>query len=112
VDRLVAISHRLGSRYAQAPKGHACRATAKLLLRNEAELFRFALVPGLSADNNLAERRIRPLAVARKISGDTRSPEGSSVRMQLASLFATWQARDFNPFTTCLALLISLLSKA
>ena len=110
-DRLVAISHRLGLRHAQA-KGHPCQATAKLLLRHEAELFQFVLVPGLSADNNLAERRIRPLAVARKISGGTRSPEGSVVRTRLASLFATWQARGLNPFTTCLALLVSLLSKA
>jgi hypothetical protein len=52
------------------------------------------------------------LDVARKISGGTRSPEGSTVRMQLASLFGTWQARGLNPFTACLALLISLLSKA
>jgi hypothetical protein len=110
-DRLVAISHRLGLRYAQA-KGHPCQATAKLLLRHEAELFQFVLVPGLSADNNLAERRIRPLAVARKISGGTRSPEGSTTRTRLASLFATWQARGLNPFTTCLALLVSLLSQA
>jgi transposase len=111
-DRLVAISHRLGLRHAHAPQGHACRATAKLLLRHEAELFQFVLVPGLSADNNLAERRIRPLAVARKISGGTRSPEGSTVRMQLASLFGTWHARGLNPFTTCLALLASLLGQA
>jgi len=49
--------------------------------------------------------------VARKISGGTRSPEGSAVRMLLASLFASWQARGLNPFTTCLALLISLGSQ-
>jgi transposase len=110
-DRLVARSHRLGLRYAQA-KGHPCRALAQRLLRHEAELFQFVLIPGLSADNNLAERRIRPLAVARKISGGTRSPEGSATRMALTSLFATWQARGLNPFTACLALLISLLSQA
>lgn len=109
--RLVAISHRLGLRYAQA-KGHPCKALAKRLLRHEAELFQFVLIPGLSPDNNLAERRIRPLAVARKISGGTRSPEGSATRMALYSLFATWQARGLNPFAACLALLISLLSKA
>lgn len=110
-ERLVACSHRLGLRYAQA-KGHPCQALAKRLLRHEAELFQFVLIPGLSADNNLAERRIRPLAVTRKISGGTRSPEGSAVRMALTSLFATWQARGLNPFTACLALLISLRSQA
>jgi hypothetical protein len=110
-DRLVAISHRLGLRYAQAT-GHPCRGTAKTLLRHEAELFQFVLIPGLAADNNLAERRLRPLTVARKISGGTRSPEGSTTRARLTSLFATWQARGLNPFTACLALLVSLLSKA
>ena len=109
--RLVAISHRLGLRHAQAT-GHPCKALAKRLLRHEAELFQFVLIPGLSPDNNLAERRIRPLAVTRKISGGTRSPEGSATRMGLYSLFATWQARGLNPFTACLALLISLVSQA
>jgi hypothetical protein len=103
-DRLVAVSHRLGLRYAQA-KRHPCQALAKRLLRHEAELFPFVLIPGLSPDNNLAERRIRPLAVTRKISGGTRSPEGSAVRMTLTSLFGTWQARNLNPFTACRALL-------
>jgi transposase len=107
-DRLVAVSHRLGLRHAQA-KGHPCKATAKLLLCHEAELFQFVLVPGLSADNNLAERRIRPVTVARKISGGTRSPAGSAVRMRLTSLFATWQARGLNPFTSCRALLTANL---
>ncbi len=108
--RLVATSHRLGLRYAQA-KGHPCHALAKRLLRHEAELFQFVRIPGLSPDNNLAERRIRPLAVTRKISGGTRSPEGSATRMALTSLFTTWQARGLNPFTACVALLISLLSQ-
>jgi len=103
-DRLVAVSHRLGLRYAKSKK-HPCQALAKRLLRHEAELFQFVLLPGVSADNNLAERRLRPLAVTRKISGGTRSPEGSATRMTLTSLFATWQARDLNPFTTCRALL-------
>jgi hypothetical protein len=110
-DRLVVLTHRLGLRYAQA-KGHPCQVLAKRLLRHEDELFQFVRVPGLSADNNLAERRIRPLAVARKISGGTRSPEGSQTRTALASLFATWQARGLNPFTACLALLLSLLRQA
>jgi hypothetical protein len=101
----------LGLRYAQA-KGHPCKALAKRLLRHEAALFQFVLIPGLSADNNLAERRLRPLAVTRKISGGTRSPEGSATRMALTSLFATWQARSCNPFTACLAFLTSLFIQA
>lgn len=69
------------------------------------ELFVFVAVPGVPAHNNLAERSIRPLVVARKISGGTRSPKGSETRMGLASLFGTWTAQHLNPFHQCLALL-------
>jgi hypothetical protein len=94
----------LGLAYAQAKK-HPCQALAKRLLRHQDELFLFVLVDGLSADNNLAERSLRPLVVSRKISGGTRSAEGSHTRMALASLFQTWRARALNPFTQCFTLL-------
>ena len=68
------------------------------------------LVDGLSASNNLAERSIRPLVVCRKISGGTRSEQGSKTRMGLASLFETWQARKLNPFDACLKRLKQLAS--
>jgi len=69
------------------------------------ELFVFVAVPGVPAHNNLAERSVRPLVVARKISGGTRSPKGSETRMGLASLFGTWIAQNLNPFHQCLAVL-------
>ena len=65
-------------------------------------MFQFVLIDGLSADNNLAERAIRPLVVVRKISGGSRSTEGTKTRMGLASLFETWQARRLNSFAECL----------
>ena len=94
---------RLGLLYARAE--HPCRAMAKRVLRHQDELFQFMLVAGLAADNNLAERSLRPLVVVRKISGGTRSPQGSQTRMTLASIFATLKARGLNPFTECVALL-------
>ena len=101
---LVEQAHALGLQYAQA-QGHPCQTLAKRLLRHEDERFQFVLVDGLSADNNLAERSIRPVVVVRKISGGTQSAEGSKTRMALASLFETWQARGLNPFEECLKLL-------
>src|SRR5258707_2945356 len=68
-------------------------------------LFVFVAVPGVPAHNNLAERSVRPLVIARKISGGTRSPQGSQTRMGLASLFGTWMAQHLNPFHQCLATL-------
>lgn len=94
----------LGLAYAQEKK-HPCQALAKRLLRHQDELFLFVLVEGLSADNNLAERSLRPLVVARKISGGTRSERGSKITVALASLFETWRARGLNPLTQCLNLL-------
>ena len=69
------------------------------------ELFVFVAVPGVPAHNNLAERSVRPLVIARKISGGTRSPKGSETRMGLASLFGTWMAQHLNPFHQCLTTL-------
>lgn len=104
--RLGARATRLGLRYAGPKnKGHPCHALAQRLLRHQGELFEFVRVPGLAPDNNLAERTIRPLVITRKISGGTRSPEGTDTCMGLTSLFATWQARALNPLQACLTLL-------
>ena len=92
------------------PYAHTCAPQHTLCERVEQflpELFVFVAVPGVPAHNNLAERSIRPLVVARKISGGTRSPKGSETRMGLASLFGTWIAQRLNPFRQCLALLTS-----
>ena len=84
-----------------APQHTLCERVERFL----PELFVFVAVPGVPAHNNLAERSIRPLVVARKISGGTRSPKGSQTRMGLASLFGTWMAQHLNPFQQCLATL-------
>lgn len=94
----------LGQRHAQ-DASHACNTLAKRLLRHQDELFQFVLVPDLAPDNNLAERSLRPLVIMRKISGGSRSPEGSKTRLTLASLLGTWAARHRNPYLECLAAL-------
>lgn len=84
---------------------HPCNALAKRLMRHQDELFQFVVRDGVSADNNLAERTIRPLVVIRKISGGTRSDEGTKTRLGLATLFGTWHVRGLNGFAECLRLL-------
>jgi len=85
----------------QAPMHTLCEGVERFL----PELFVFVVSPGVPSDNNLAERSVRPLVIARKISGGTRRPKGSATRMGLASLFGTWMAQGLNPFAQCLALL-------
>ena len=53
--------------------------------------------------NNLAERSVRPLVIARKISGGTRSPNGSETLMVFFSLFGSLAAQGLNTFFHCLA---------
>lgn len=101
---LVGRVHQLGLLYAR-DKTHPAWALCKRVLRHEDELLQFVLVDGLASDNNLAERSIRPLVVVRKISGGTRSTNGTKTRMVLATLFETWHARGLNPFQECLKLL-------
>ena len=84
-----------------APQHTLCERVERFL----PELFVFVAVPGVPAHNNLAERSVRHLVIARKISGGTRSPKGSETRMGLASLFGTWMAQHLNPFQQCLAAL-------
>jgi hypothetical protein len=89
-----------------APYAHTSSPLHKLCERVERflpELFVFVAVPGVPAHNNLAERSVRPLVIARKISGGSRSPKGSDTRMHLFSLFGTWAAQGLNPFFQCLA---------
>ena len=71
------------------------------------ELFVFVAEPDVPADNNAAERSLRPLVTSRKISGGTRSQRGTETKMTLASIFGTWRAQGLNPLTTCRQLLAS-----
>jgi len=99
-ERLWQMVERFGLQYATM-YGHPCCSLAKRLLRHQDELFQFVGHELVPADNNLAERALRPLVVQRKISGGSRSQAGSETRMKLASLFGTWQARKLNPLLEC-----------
>ena len=86
-----------------AVQGKLCRRIDKHLK----ELFVFVAEPEVPPDNNAAERSLRPLVISRKISGGTRSNQGTDAKMALASLFGTWRAQGQNPLTACRQLLTS-----
>ena len=86
-----------------AVQGKLCRRIDKHLK----ELFVFVAEPEVPPDNNAAERSLRPLVISRKISGGTRSQQGTETKMALASLFGTWRAQGLNPLLACRELLVS-----
>jgi hypothetical protein len=75
--------------------------------RHSSELFVFVAEPGVPADNNAAERSLRHLVTSRKISGGTRSDQGTATKLALSSLFATWARQGLDPLLQCRRLLTS-----
>jgi hypothetical protein len=86
-----------------AAQGKLCRRMERFIK----ELFVFVADQAVPSENNAAERSLRHLVTSRKISGGTRSPQGTDSKMTLASLFGTWRARGLNPFLECRRLLVS-----
>jgi len=85
------------------------RRVGNLIRRFSHELFTFIEHPDVPPDNNAAERTIRPVVVARKVSGGTRSPRGTATKMVLLSLFGTWSLRGHNTLDSCYQMLTSPL---
>lgn len=81
------------------------RRLSARLIKHLAELFTFVTEPDVPSTNNQAERDLRPSVIARKVSGGTRSPDGSTTIARLATLLRTWRAHDLNPFLQCVNLL-------
>jgi hypothetical protein len=87
------------------PPGRPHAVLCQRIERYHAELFTFVADPAVPPTNNAAERALRPLVVARKISGGTRSTDGTQTRMILQSVIATWDLRGLDPLSELLALL-------
>jgi hypothetical protein len=83
--------------------GKLCRRIEQFLK----QLFVFVADPAVPPTNNRAERDLRHQVTIRKISGGTRSAEGTATKTALATLFGTWRRRELNPFEQCRRLLIS-----
>ena len=96
-----------------AVQGKLCRRIERHIKRlprtGYGELFVFVAEPDVPADNNPAERSLRHLVISRKVSGGTRSEQGTERKMTLASIFGTWRAQGLNPLAACRQLLVSPL---
>ena len=104
--RFERLAAQLARPYAKDPDAPQ-RVLAHRILKHLPELFVFISDPAVPATNNLAERSLRPAVIARKISGGTRSPKGSSTRMGLMSLLGTWAAQGKGQLQGCRELLLS-----
>lgn len=69
-----------------------------LFRQNAHRLYQWARHPSIPAENNRAERELRPLVIARKISFGSQSEQGLQTREVLMSLLHTLAKRSEDPF--------------
>ena len=94
-----------------APQAKLCRRIERFIKSlprtRYGELFVFVSHANAPPDNNAAERSLRHLVVSRKVSGGTRSAQGTDSKMALTSLFGSWRANGLDSLLECRSLLIS-----
>jgi hypothetical protein len=73
-------------------------------------LFTFLDQPGVSFNNNLAEREIRPAVLMRKNSFHNMSRDGALTQAVLMTLFSTLKLRGLDPIETIVSSLRRYLS--
>lgn len=71
-------------------------------------LYRWALDPRIPAENNRAERELRPLVIARKVSFGSQSDAGAQTREVLMSVLLTLKKRTHDPVKALTAALDAL----
>jgi transposase len=91
------LEKRLESLLEQPWENPHARRLVKRLRRHASELFTFLDHSGVPADNNHAERQIRPAVIARKNSYANGSEDGAETQAILMSVFRTLKQRGYNP---------------
>ncbi len=84
---------------------------AKHLRQKQPHLFTFLRCPGLEATNNVAERAIRPMVIARKTWGGNRTWNGARTHQILASVLRTCRQQGRDAFQRIVGLLRSPAAK-
>jgi hypothetical protein len=91
------LHQRLAMIYNQEYKDPDSNRMAKRLKKYKDEIFIFVTHPEVSADNNHAERQIRPAVIMRKNSYCNRSRQGADTQAILMSIFRTLHLRKIDP---------------
>ena len=93
----------------RAPASHPGIQHIQDIFREKSRrLFRWTLDPRIPAENNLAERELRPLVIARKVSFGSQSEAGAQTREVLMSVLLTLKKRNPDPVQALTAALDAL----
>ncbi len=94
------LHQRLTIIYNQKYEDADCNRIANRLKKHKDELFTFVNHHEVSADNNYAERQIRPTVIMRKNSYCNRSQQGADTQAILMSIFRSLHLRKVDPIST------------
>lgn len=83
------LEHRIAELLAGKINDSKNLKIANRLRKHQANLLTFLYEEGIDATNNLAERQLRPLVLARKISAGNKTERGAKVTQVLTSVYAT-----------------------
>jgi transposase len=91
--RAAALREEIKATMAQPAKHLAIRRIQDIFCQNEQRMYLWADDRAIPADNNLAERDLRPSVIARKVSFGSITDAGAKVRSTLTTVAATIKKR-------------------
>lgn len=95
--RAAFIRRRIGDIVRMPARHPSVQGIQNIFRENEARLWHWTEDPRVPAGNNAAERAVRPLAIARKVSHGSQSVKGRETRSVLMSVLHTLKACRANP---------------
>jgi hypothetical protein len=99
-QRINLLNRRIGLMALEKYRDADARRLTERLRRHAEYIFTFLDYPYVSADNNFAERQIRPAVILRKNSQSNRSDRGAATQAVLMSVYRTLRLRNLNPTET------------
>jgi len=94
--RAATLREEIKTAMAQPARHQGVRRIQDIFRENEHRLFHWADNRAVPADNNLAERDLRPSVIARKVSFGSVTDAGAKIRSTLTTLAATIKKRGGN----------------
>jgi transposase len=95
-DRAATLREEIRATMAKPAHQQGIRHIQDIFLENDSRLYHWADDRAVPADNNLAERDLRPSVIARKVSFGSVTDSGAKIRSTLSSIAATIKKRGGN----------------
>jgi hypothetical protein len=97
LKQAAALKRRILAVVNRSARHPAVQNLQEVFRRHADRMYHWARDPAIPAENNLAERELRPLVVARKVSFGSQSDRGAATRETLMTVLHTLRKRTADP---------------